>query len=211
MLATNQQAFMNLFNELEDPREDERTTYPLNEIVFLMVAAVLSGAESWRNIIHYGIKKLELLRQFLPYLNGIPSRYTLMRFMSVLDKNKFGLFLSRWARGFIDTLQDELIAIDGKALKGARKHAPEKNALYLLNAFATKQGVVIAQKAIEEKTNEITAIPALIDELNVCGATVSIDAIGCQKNIAEKEERRYYISNTNSHAKPGVVHEHSLN
>jgi predicted transposase YbfD/YdcC len=186
LLATNQAEFILLFDIIDDPREDERTTYPVNEILFLVIAAVLSGAESWRSIEEYGNKKILLLRQFFPYLNGIPSRYTIMRFMSSLDKRKFEMFLTKWSAELLGSLQNELVAIDGKAPRGARKLDREENSVFLLNAFATRQGVVIGQQAIDTKNNEITAIPMLLDNLDITGATISIDAIGCQKNIAKK-------------------------
>ena len=165
MLAANQKDFMKLFNELLDPRMDEKLTYPLEEILFLVLAAVLSGAESWRKIILYGNKKLKLLRKFLPFKDGLPSRHTLMTVFGLLNKKHLERWLLSWTSDYLGNLENELIAIDGKALKGASKGSKRSRSLYLLNAFATGQGLVIGHKAIEEKTNEITAIPILFWEL----------------------------------------------
>ena len=197
MLAANQKDFMKLFNELLDPRMDEKLTYPLEEILFLVLAAVLSGAESWRKIILYGNKKLKLLRKFLPFKDGLPSRHTLMTVFGLLDKKHLERWLLSWTSDYLENLENELIAIDGKALKGASKGSKRSRSLYLLNAFATGQGLVIGHKAIEEKTNEITAIPILLDSLSVKNSVVSIDAIGCQKNIAEQiinKEADYFLA-----------------
>jgi len=186
MLAVSHREFISLFNELADPRIEGQLTYPLEEILFLVISAVLSGAEGWRKIVRYGDTKLDLLRKFFPYENGIPSRYTLMTVFSLLDKKTLEHWLLSWTSGYLEDLKGELIAIDGKALKGASKGGKREGPQYLLNAFATGQGLVIGHKAIAAKTNEITAIPELLDKLNIKGSTISIDAIGCQKNIAEK-------------------------
>lgn len=197
MLAKTQKEFINLFRNLEEPREDNKLLYPLDEILFLVISAVLSGAESWRNIVKYGKTKLSILQQFFPYQNGIPSRFTIMRFFSILNKKKFESWLTLWANKLIHNFNNELVAIDGKAIKGAKRHAPTESPVYLLNAFATKHGLVIGQQTIGKKENEITAIPELLDKLSITGAVVSIDAIGCQKKIAAKireKEADYFLT-----------------
>ena len=105
MLAANKKDFMKLFNELLDPRMDEKLTYPLEEILFLVLAAVLSGAESWRKIILYGNKKLKLLRKFLPFKDGLPSRHTLMTVFGLLDKKHLERWLLSWTSDYLGNLE----------------------------------------------------------------------------------------------------------
>lgn len=186
MLAKNRAEFIDLFSELPEPRSDEQLSYPLTEILFLVIAAVLSGAEGWRKIVRYGESKLPLLREFFAYESGIPSRYTLMRVFSLLDKRWLESWLLGWSSGCLESLEGELIAIDGKALRGASKGGQRDGAVYLLNAFATTQGLVLGHQAIAAKHNEITAIPVLLRQLHLDGAIVSMDAIGCQKAIAHQ-------------------------
>jgi predicted transposase YbfD/YdcC len=204
MLARNQQAFIELFSELDYARCDEQISYPLNEILFLLVAAVLSGAESWRAIVSYGEEKLDVLRQFFPYSFGIPSSTTIIRVLNLLDKARFESWLTNWSKGLILDFNKEHIVIDGKAIKGARRHAPDAPPVFLLNAFATKNGLVLSQKTIGCKENEITAIPEMLDTLSVKGSTISIDAIGCQKKIAKKilaKEADYFLAVKNNQKK----------
>ena len=196
MLANNQAEFIDLFRELDEFRDDSKLLYPLNEILLLIIAAVLSGSESWRAIIKYGENKLELLRKFLPFQSGVPSKGTVIRIMNSLNKSKFEAWLTTWGSTLVTNMEGELIAIDGKALRGARK-GENKNPLYLLNAFATKQGFVIGQQTINKKTNEITAIPELLDTLYVQGSIITVDAIGCQKKVAAKiieKEADYFLA-----------------
>ena len=196
-MATSHSKFINIFKELGEYREGGKLLYPLSEIIFLCLCAVLSGAESWNAIVTYGDNKLEFLRKFLPYKHGIPSKTTIMRVMSLLDKERFEGWLTHWASSLVENLQGEQVAIDGKALRGARKNSNKENSLYLLNAFATKHGMVIGQSTIGEKTNEITAIPELLDNLSIKDSVVSIDAIGCQRKIVEKileKEANYFLA-----------------
>jgi hypothetical protein len=189
MLAASHAKFVCLFKELEldleDTRDDNKVLYPLNEILFLVLAAVLSGAESWKAIVTYGEKKIDFLKKFFQFKNGTAGKTTILTIMQCMDKKKFESWLTQWAATLSKNISGELIAIDGKALKGARK-GQEKNPLYLLNAFATKRGLVIGQMTINEKTNEIKAIPEMLDKLDIENAVISVDAIGCQKKIAEK-------------------------
>jgi predicted transposase YbfD/YdcC len=190
MLAKSKQEIIDLFDELEDFREDSKVLYPLNEILFLVITGILLGNEGWRAITTYGTEKIDFLRSFFPYRFGIPSKSTIQVVMSTFDPKKFEQLLNTWAS--VINPRGEQIAIDGKCLRGAR--SPD-NPMYLLNAFATKQGLVIGQEAIGSKDNEITAIPALLDKINITGAVISVDAIGCQKKIADKiiEKQGHYF------------------
>lgn len=192
MLAKSKQEIIDKFNELDDFREESKVTYPINEILFLVVTAILLGNEGWRAIAIYGKEKINFLRQFFPYQAGVPAKSTIQAVMSAFDSHHFENLLNAWGASI--NLVGEQIAIDGKCLRGARL---SENPMYLLSAFATNQGLVIGQQTIGAKTNEITAIPELIDKINIKGATVSVDAIGCQKKIAEKilqKEGHYFLA-----------------
>jgi predicted transposase YbfD/YdcC len=192
MLAKSEAEFISFFKEIDDFREDGKILYPLDEILFLVFTAVLSCAESWELIVTFGITKLDMLRKYLPYVNGIPSESTLCRVMGTLNKTT----LEEWFNNIFNTTEfcpKELIPIDGKSLKGSKRF--NNKAIHMLNAYATKQGLVIAQKTVDSKTNEITALPELLDTLNIKDTVISTDAMGCQKKITEKiiEKKADYI------------------
>ena len=183
MLANSKSQFIEYFSELDDPRQDGKVLYPLKEILFLVFVAVLSCAESWKLIVKFGKIKLELLRKYYPYEHGIPSASTLCTVMSSLDKGSLEILFNNLFTN-LDNCPQELIAIDGKSLK-ASKRVNEK-AMHMLNAYATKRGIVIAQKTVDGKTNEITALPELLDEMDIKGCVISTDAMGCQKKVTSK-------------------------
>ena len=188
LVARNKKDFINCFKDLDlellEKRQDEKLLYPLNEIIFLVIAAVLSCAESWSTICDYGEAKLNLLRQYFPYKQGIPCKSTICRVMGLVDNRKFETWLLNWCNTFYKVIPEELINIDGKTIKGSR--TKNTKATHILNVFANTQRIVIAQRTVDEKTNEIPELPKLIEDLNIEGATVTIDALGCQKEIAAK-------------------------
>jgi predicted transposase YbfD/YdcC len=178
MLAKSEKEFIELFNTIEDPREDEKILYPLSEILFLAISGVLSCAESWREIIRYGRMNIDFLKTYFPYNNGIPSKSLLSRVMGAIDKKQMEQFLIEFAAWFYTIDSKEIIAVDGKKIKGSDIH--------LLHVLATKCGIVLAQIDINNKHNESTAIPDILERLNIAGAVVTADALNCQKAIAEK-------------------------
>jgi predicted transposase YbfD/YdcC len=183
MLASSKSQFIEYFSELDDPRQDGKILYPLEEILFLIFVAVLSCAESWKLIVKFGKIKLELLRKYYPYEYGIPSPSTLCTVMSALDKNTLEPLFNKLFNN-LDSFPNELIAIDGKSLKASKRF--NEKAIHILNAYATKRGIVIAQKTVDGKTNEITALPELLDEMDIKGCVISTDAMGCQKKVTSK-------------------------
>jgi predicted transposase YbfD/YdcC len=184
MLARSKDEFISLFKELEDPRQDEKVLYPLDEILFLLVSGVLACAESWDLLVLYGENKLELVRKYFPYTHGIPSKSTLCSVVGMLKREHFEGWFSQWAQGLSEMIPQELIAIDGKTARGSQRQ--NRTGVHMLNAFATKRGLVLAQKSIEEKRNEISTLPLLLEEMELTGQVVSIDAIGCQRKVANK-------------------------
>ena len=174
--------FLDHFSEVEDPRIDRKKLYSMEEILLLTLLAVVSGCDGWADIEIFGKTKLSLLREYLPYENGTPSDDTLRRFFRVLDPVVFQKSFSTWVKAFTNQTQ-QVIAIDGKTHR--RTHDGASNALHLVSAFAAESRMVLGQTAVNEKSNEITAIPTLIKWLDCEGAIITIDAMGCQTNIAK--------------------------
>jgi predicted transposase YbfD/YdcC len=186
MLARSKQEFIDYFNEIDDPRQDSKLLYPLHEVLFLVLVGVLGCAEDWEAIVAFGELKLQLLRKYFPYEHGIPSISTLMRVMGLIDKTCIESWLNHHAKQIVGSLKGELVVLDGKALRGKKKFSDESQNTHTLNVFASKLGIALSQKAIPDKGSEISAINEILDHANLDGATISIDAIGCQFAIAEK-------------------------
>jgi predicted transposase YbfD/YdcC len=174
--------FLDHFSGLEDSRETGKVLHPVPEILLVTLCGVIAGAEGFEDIEDYGESKLDLLRELLPFANGIPSDDTLRRFFRAVDPRAFAEVFVAFARDVFPEAAQRLIAIDGKTLR--RSHDGTAKALHLVSAFATEARLVLAQVATAEKSNEITAIPELLRLLDLRGATVSIDAMGCQREIA---------------------------
>lgn len=172
------------FSKLTDPRIDRKKLHQLNDIIFLTIAAVLSGANTWVDIENYGNAKLEWLRKYIPLKNGIPSHDTLGLLYSRLNAEKFEECFIDWVCA-CSGITEDVIAIDGKTLRGSYDRANNKAAIHMISAWATQQGLALGQLKTNEKSNEITAIPKLLNVLELKGCIVSIDAMGCQKSIAE--------------------------
>ena len=174
------------FKDLEDPRVDRTKRYPLIEIIFLIISATISGCEGWKSIRDFGLLKLDWLRQFLPYENGIPVDDTLARVMRKLNTKQFASCFTQWIQSVMKATDGDIIAIDGKTLRRSYDSGSGKSAIHMVSAWSSLNGVVLGQEKTAEKSNEITAIPELLNSLAIKGCIVSIDAMGCQKNIAEQ-------------------------
>lgn len=177
-------AFLDHFKDLPDHRQAGKVTYPLDEIMLLSLLAVLAGAEGFTDIARFGEKKLDLLRRFRPFADGTPSHDHLGDIFATLDAQAFRRCFVAWVAGLTKT-PAELIAIDGKTSRRSGKKGA-KEAIHMVSAFAARQRLVLAQTKVDEKSSEIVAIPALLDMLSIEGAVVTIDAIGCQRDIAQK-------------------------
>lgn len=174
------------FKTLEDPRIDRTKRYPLIEIIFLIISATISGCEGWKSIRDFGLLKLDWLRQFLPYENGIPVDDTIARVMRKLNTKQFANCFKSWIRAVTKATDGDVIAIDGKTLRRSFNTSDEKSAIHMVSAWSTANGVVLGQEKTAEKSNEITAIPELLNNLAIKGCIVTIDAMGCQNDIAEQ-------------------------
>lgn len=172
------------FADLKDPRIDRTRRYELLDIVVITVCAVICGAEGWVDIANYGVAKYEWLKTFLELPEGIPSHDTFRRVFCLLDPQAFQACFQSWIDALSAGLGLKRVAIDGKTLRRSFDRATGKTALHLVSAWATEQHLVLGQVAVDSKSNEITAIPKLLALLDVSGAIVTIDAMGCQKEIA---------------------------
>lgn len=182
--AVEATVFLGYFNEMPDRRQAGKVVYPLDEVLLLALMAVLAGAEGFTDIARFGEKKLELLRRFRPFRNGTPSHDHLGDLFAALDAQAFRRCFVAWVAGLTGT-PPGVIAIDGKTSRRSGSKAA-KDALHTVTAFAARERLVLAQVKTEAKSNEITAIPALLDLLSIEGAVVTIDAMGCQREIARK-------------------------
>ena len=173
------------FANLTDPRLERTRHHNLFDIVVVAVCATIAGSDSWTDIERFGCERLEWLRTFLRLENGIPSHDTFGRVFSRLDPAKLSACIVQW----LEEVGIELgkhIAIDGKTLRGSYDKKAGQNPLHLVSAWACDSRLTLGQIATEEKSNEITVIPLLLELLDLKGATVTIDAMGCQKEIAAK-------------------------
>src|SRR3954454_13436332 len=179
------------FTGLEDPRETRRCDHQLIDILVIAVGAVIACAESWEDIELYGRSKQAWLETFLALPNGIPSHDTFRRVFMLLDPDAFEACFSRWAQSLAVGVKREVVAVDGKAVRrsGSRRH--DHRPLHLVSAWASEQGLALGQRAVDGKSNEITAIPELLDTLRLEGCIVTLDAMGCQKTIAGRILERH--------------------
>ncbi len=174
------------FSSLEDPRCGGKVEHRLIDILVVAICAVIAGAESWEDIALYGRSKLDWLGTFLALTHGIPAHDTFRRVFMLIDTGRFEACFEAWARSFGTTLDREVVAIDGKTLRGSFDRGREQGPLHVVSAWACDRGLVLGQRRVSDKSNEITAIPDLLDVLDIKGAIVTLDAMGCQRVIAAK-------------------------
>ena len=178
------------FADLRDPRVERTREHLLEEILLITIAAVLSGANGWNEIEDYAHSKHAWFKSFLTLPSGIPSHDTFNRVFSALDPEELEKGFVAWVSSIAKLTAGEVVAIDGKTLRGASepsKTGPDKKAIvHMVSAWANTNCLVLGQRKVDEKSNEITAIPKLLDALELSGTVVTIDAMGCQRAIAEK-------------------------
>src|SRR5690349_835781 len=171
------------FAALEDPRQRAKVLYPLPEILLLLLCATLAGADDVTEVGLWGGENLAFLRRFLPYRHGIPSHDTLGEVLAALDPELFEACFTAWVEGLREA-EPDLIAIDGKTSRRTHARSKGRGPLHLVSAWASRQRLVLGQEAVAGKSNEITAIPLLLERLALEGALVTVDAIGTQVEIA---------------------------
>ena len=188
------ESFEDFISQINDHRLDRNKLYSVEEILFLTLSALICGAEGWRDIERFGKAKLAFLRDVFPYVHGIPSDDTLRRFFRVLDPERFGVCFVFWVKS-LNFTGNTHIAIDGKVSR--HTFDGKGNPLHMVSAFASDCRMVLAQEKVSDKSNEITAIPKLLNLLDLQGAIVTIDAMGCQRDIAKAigdKEADYVLS-----------------
>ena len=172
------------FAELTDPRIDRSRLHELFDIIAIAISAVVAGADTWDDIEDFGKVKYDWLKTFLDLPNGIPCHDTFRRLFERLDPAEFQRGFLGWIEALHEATERQVIAIDGKTLRRSFDRAKGKSALHMVHAWATANHLLLGQVAVDEKSNEITAIPKLLKMLEISGAIVTIDAMGCQKEIA---------------------------
>ena len=173
-------AVLDYFSALEDPRQSWKVLYPLPEILLVVLCAVMAGADDFVEIERWGKRKLFFLRRLLPFEDGICSHDTLNDVMNALPNELFAQCFTDWVSGLRD-YDPDIVAIDGKTSR--RAHGTNGRSLHLVSAWASRQRLVLGQQPCDEKENEISAIPRLLERLELTGALVTIDAMGCQHDI----------------------------
>src|SRR4051794_18433256 len=171
---------------IEDPRCPGKVGHRLLDILVIAVCAVVACAESWCDIALYGRSKLAWLRTFLELPNGIPSHDTFRRVFMLIDPDAFEAGFTAWVGSLVAGFEREVVAIDGKTLRRSFDHGREQSPLHLVSAWACEQRLVLGQRCVDGKSNEITAVPELLDQLALKNSIVALDARGCQTAIAEK-------------------------
>ena len=172
------------FAALKDPRQAAKVLYPVPEIILLLLCATLAGADDLVEMQLWGRQNLAFLRRFLPYAHGIPSHDTLGEVIAVLDPDLFKACFLTWVEGLRESEPDR-VAIDGKTSRRTHDRRKGREPLHLVSAWASRQRLVLGQEAVDDTSNEITAIPRLLERLALTGALVTIDAMGTQIEIAE--------------------------
>lgn len=175
-----------IFEELPDFRVEGRTSYPLSEVLVISLCAVLAGAEDYEDIAEYGRQQSEFLGSFLALKAGIPSHDTFNRVFRYMDSESFAHCLSRWSAQIVESLSNLQITIDGKVLRATSERGKRTSGLCLVNAWVAEHCLSLGQIKVDAKSNEKTAIPAIIEDIDIKGALVSIDAMGTHTKFAEQ-------------------------
>jgi predicted transposase YbfD/YdcC len=174
------------FKNLEDPRAEHLLEHQLLDIIGLTICAVICGADSWVDIEHYGKAKQAWLKRFLQLTNGIPSHDTIARLFAALQPEALQECFLSWVKAVADLSTGEVIALDGKTLRRSYDTGENKGAIHMVSAWACQNRLVLGQITVDEKSNEITAIPRLLKVLDLHGCIVTLDAMGTQKAIAQQ-------------------------
>lgn len=185
---------VSIFGNIEDPRSHINQLHNLEDILLIGIISVICGAETWKQMVEFSNSKEEFLRKFLELPNGIPSDDTINRVFSSIESSQFETCFIDWVNSISKLSKGQVIAIDGKTLRGAKSHG-KKSPVHMVSAWANQNNLVLGQVRVNEKSNEITAIPILLEKLFIEGNIITIDAMGTQTNIANKiiENKADYI------------------
>jgi len=178
------------FLSLPDPRILRKTRHKLVDVIVITLTAMIAGADDWVEIVAFGKEKEHWFKTFLELPGGIPSHDTFGRIFSLMDPEEFGKCLIRWIHSIFPTGESDTIAIDGKTARRSHDHANGKSTIHVVSAWGAHSRLILGQVKTEDKSNEITAIPELLKVLDLEGCVVTIDAMGCQKEIAKQIARK---------------------
>lgn len=175
-----------IFSEIEDPRVKRSRLHLLTDILIIGILSVIAGGKGWEDMENYGSSKYDWLKQFLELPEGIPCSDTFRRVFERIDPKVFERCFRRWVQSVVETVGAQVIPIDGKTLKGSYDRETGKSALHLVSAWTSVHRLVLAQVKVADKSNEITAIPALLELLDIAGCIITIDAMGTQTAFAQQ-------------------------
>jgi predicted transposase YbfD/YdcC len=185
-IGSIQQNLVGHFAPIKDPRVERTKKHQLTDILVIAILAVISGAQGWEDIENYGISKQQWLEEFLALPNGIPSDDTFRRVFEFIDPEALNRCFLSWVETLVTKTGGEIIPIDGKTIRGSYDRNQGKSALHFISAWSNEQHLVLAQMKVEDKSNEITAIPALLELLDITDSIITIDAMGTQIEIAKR-------------------------
>jgi len=184
-ISPSKPTVLDYFSKISDPRESYKVRYKLEDIFFITLCAVICGAETWVAIAYFGNAKKRWFEDVLELKHGIPSHDTFANVFSMIDNEEFSRCFVRWVESIAEECDENIISFDGKCLRRSLDKASEKSAIYMVSAWASANELVLGQQRVDEKSNEITAIPKLLARLNIEGSVITMDAMGCQTAIAE--------------------------
>jgi len=174
------------FASLEDPRVDRTKLHPLLSIITIAICAVIAGADTWDEIAEFGQSKADWFKSFLALPHGIPSHDTFNRVFAALDPSQFQTCFVNWMQAVAGVVPAQVIALDGKTVRRSHDRTAGKKAIHMVSAWASANRLVLAQVKVDDKSNEITALPELLKVLAIAGCIITIDAMGCQREIAKQ-------------------------
>lgn len=174
------------FQTVKDYRQEGKIKHKLTDIILLTICGGLAGYDGWDGIYDFGTRRLDFLKSYGDFSLGIPSADTISKVMGMINPQELQRCFVEWMQACHKLTDGEVVAIDGKTVRGSYDKSKGKDAIHMVNAYATVNGVCLGQHKVDSKSNEITAIPKLLDLLEIKGCLVTIDAMGCQKKIASK-------------------------
>lgn len=186
MAKTKRTSLLEHIAIITDPRIERSKLHSIQDVIVIAVCGMICGADDWVSIEEFGQAKEPWLRTFLELPHGIPSHDTFGRIFAALDPEAFAKFFAAWVRDVADLTEGQVVAIDGKTIRRSFDRASSRSAIHMVNAWATESGLSLGQVATDEKSNEITAVPKLLELLHLKGCIVTLDAMGCQREIAER-------------------------
>lgn len=177
---------MSTFSVIYDPRQQWKVDHKLTDILLLTICAVIAGCENWEEIEDFGNERIDWLKNYGEFEHGVPSHHTISRVIAAIDPKQFQQCFIDWMKSCHQVSNGEIVAIDGKTVRGSYDKSKDKGAIHMVSAFSAANNLVLGQVKVDDKSNEITAIPQLLDLLELRGCLVTIDAMGCQREIAQK-------------------------